>query len=54
VRSVERFAARLRASRGALNSYYHHQIIYHLASGWVWLPPGFGTSHRVRAIPTHI
>jgi hypothetical protein len=54
VRSVLRFAARMRASRSALTSYYHHQIIYHLASGWVWLPPGFGTSHRIHAIPTHL
>ena len=54
VRSVLRFAARMRASRSALTSYYHHQIIFHLASGWVWLPPGFGTSHRIHAIPTHI
>ncbi|HET7018776.1 MAG TPA: transglycosylase SLT domain-containing protein [Streptosporangiaceae bacterium] len=54
VRSVQRFAARMRASKGALTSYYHHQIIYHLASGWVWLPPGWGTSHRIRAISTHI
>ncbi len=54
VRSVMRFAARMRASRSALTSYYHHQIIYHLASGWVWLPPGFGASHRVHAISTHI
>ena len=54
VRSVLRFAARIRASRSALTSYYHHQIIYHLASGWVWLPPGFGTSHRVHAISTHL
>jgi membrane-bound lytic murein transglycosylase B len=54
VRSVLRFAARMRADRSALTSYYHHQIIFHLATGWVWLPPGFGTSHRIHAIPTHI
>jgi len=54
VRSVLRFAARMRASKGALISYYHHQIIFHLASGWVWLPPGYGTSHRIHAIATHI
>lgn len=54
VASVLRFAARIRADRSALISYYHHQIIYHLATGWVWLPPGFGSSHRIHAIPTHI
>ena len=54
VRSVQRFATRMRASRSALTSYYHHQIIFHRASGWVWLPPGFGTSPRIHAISTHI
>jgi hypothetical protein len=54
VRSVLRFAARMRASKGALTSYYHHQIIFHLASGWVWLPPGYGASHHVHPIATHI
>jgi membrane-bound lytic murein transglycosylase B len=54
VASVLRFAARIREDRSALTSYYHHQIIYHLATGWVWLPPGYGTSHRIHAIATHL
>lgn len=54
VRSVLRFAARMRADRTAMTSYYHHQIIFHLATGWVWLPPGYGTSHHIHAIATHI
>lgn len=50
VDAVLRYAARLRASPGALTSYYHRQVIYRLASGWAWLPPGYGTSPAIQAI----
>jgi membrane-bound lytic murein transglycosylase B len=54
VAAVLRYARRLRASPGALASYYRRQVICQLASGWVWLPPGYGTSPAVHAIPVHL
>jgi len=44
VDAVRRYARQLRASPHALTGYYQHQIIYRLASGWVLLPAGYGTS----------
>ena len=44
VDAVLRYAARIRASPGALTSYYRRQVLYRLASGWAWLPPGYGTT----------
>jgi len=54
VDAVLRFAARLRAEPGALLSYYRHQILYRLRGGWVWLPPGYGSTHGIRAVPVHV
>jgi len=51
--AVLRYADRLRASPHALAGYYHRQIIYRLASGWVLLPPGYGTSPAVHPIRLH-
>jgi hypothetical protein len=51
VDAVLRYARRLRADPHALTGYYHRQVIYRLASGWVLLPSGYGTSPAVRAIP---
>jgi len=54
VDAVLRYAARLRAGPGTLASYYRHQVIYRLASGWVWLPPGYGTSPAIHAIAVRL
>jgi len=51
VDAVLRYARRLRADPHALTGYYHRQVIYRLASGWVLLPSGYGTSPAIRAIP---
>jgi len=50
VDAVLRYARRLRASPAALASYYRRQVICRLARGWVWLPPGYGTSPAVHAV----
>jgi hypothetical protein len=50
VDAVLRYASRLRQDPHALISYYNHQVIYHLASGWVLLPAGYGINPAVRAI----
>jgi hypothetical protein len=34
--------------------YYRRQVLYRLASGWVLLPPDYGTDPAVRAIPVRI
>jgi hypothetical protein len=54
VNAVLRYAHRLRANPGSLTSYYSRQVMYHLGSGWVWLPPGYGTNPAVHAIPVHL
>lgn len=54
VDAVLRYARRLRASPGALTSYYRRQVICHLASRWVWLPAGYGTDPDVHAITVHL
>jgi soluble lytic murein transglycosylase-like protein len=51
VDAVLRYARRLRADPLALTGYYHRQVIYHLGSGWVLLPPGYGTNPAVHPIP---
>src|SRR5262249_28992555 len=53
VDAVLRYAARIRASPATLTSYYRRQVIYRLADGWVWLPPGYGTNPAIRAIAVH-
>ena len=45
-----RYAARLRHDPRALTGYYHRQVIYRLASGWVLLPSGYGINPAVRPI----
>ncbi len=50
VDAVERYASRLRADPHALIGYYNRQVIYHLASGWVLLPSGYGINPAARAI----
>jgi len=54
VDAVLRYARRLRANPGALNSYYRRQVICRLAKGWVWLPPGYGTKPAVHAVTLHL
>jgi membrane-bound lytic murein transglycosylase B len=54
VDAVLRYARRLRADPDSLTSYYSRQVLCHLASGWVWLPPGYGTNPAVHAIPVHL
>jgi hypothetical protein len=54
VNAVLRYAHRLRANPGSLTSYYNRQVMYHLGSGWVWLPPGYGADPSVHAIPVHL
>jgi hypothetical protein len=53
VDAVLRYARQIRTSPHALTGYYHSQILYHLATGWVLLPPGYGTSPAIRPIPLH-
>jgi len=53
VDAVLRYARQISASPHALTGYYHRQIIYRLASGWVLLPPGYGASRAVHPIPLH-
>jgi len=48
---VLRYAARPRHDPRALTGYYHRQVIYGLASGWVLLPSGYGINPAVRPIP---
>jgi membrane-bound lytic murein transglycosylase B len=50
VRAVLRYARRLRATPGALTSYYRRQILCHLTGRWVWLPAGYGTNPAIHAI----
>ena len=50
VDAVLRYASRLRHDPHALIGYYHRQVIYRLASGWVLLPSGYGINPAVRAI----
>ena len=50
VDAVQRYARQLRADPHALPGYYYRQVIYHRASGWVLLPPGYGVNPAVRAI----
>jgi hypothetical protein len=54
VDAVLRYAHRLRADPHALMGYYRRQVLYRLASGWVLLPPGYGTDPGVRAVPVRI
>lgn len=54
VDAVLRYAHRIRASPDALTSYYRRQILCRLASGWVWLPPGYGTSPAIHPITAHL
>ncbi|MGN6173326.1 MAG: hypothetical protein ACTHPS_10275 [Streptosporangiaceae bacterium] len=54
VDAVLRYARRLRASPGSLTGYYSRQVICRLASGWVWLPPGYGTNPAVHAVPVQL
>jgi hypothetical protein len=41
-------------TRTALDSYYHWQVIYRLASRWVLLPAGYGINPAIRAISLHL
>ena len=50
VDAVMRYAGRLRADPLALTGYYSRSVIFRLGSGWVLLPPGYGTSPAVRPI----
>ena len=50
VDAVLRYASRLRHDPHALIGYYHRQVIYRLASGWVLLPSGYGINPAVRPI----
>ena len=50
VDAVLRYASRLRQDPHALISYYSHQVIYRLGSGWALLPSGYGSDPAVRAI----
>jgi membrane-bound lytic murein transglycosylase B len=54
VDAVQRYASRLRANPNALTGYYHREVIYRLARGWVVLPPGYGINPAARAIPLGI
>lgn len=54
VDAVLRYAHRLRASPAAMSSFYSRPVICRLASGWVWLPPGYGTSPAIHAIAVHL
>lgn len=53
VDAVLSFARQIRASPHALTGYYHSQILYHLAAGWVLLPLGYGTTPAIHPIPLH-
>jgi hypothetical protein len=54
VDAVLRYAHRLRHDPHALTSYYHRQVICHLASGWVLLPAGYGINPAAQPIPLHL
>jgi hypothetical protein len=54
VDAVQRYARQLRADPQALPGYYYRQVIYRLARGWVWLPPGYGINPAARAIPLQL
>jgi membrane-bound lytic murein transglycosylase MltF len=54
VDAVQRYARRLRADPHALMGYYHRQVVYRLASGWVLLPPGYGIDPAVPPIPVRL
>ena len=51
VDAVQRYAGRLRADPNALPAYYHREVTYRLARGWVMLPAGYGISPAARPIP---
>jgi hypothetical protein len=54
VDAVLRYARRLRHDPNALAGYYHRQVIYHLASGWVLLPAGYGINPAAQPLPLHL
>jgi membrane-bound lytic murein transglycosylase B len=54
VDAVLRYAHRIRHDPHALTGYYHHQVICHLASGWVLLPAGYGVNPAVQPISLHL
>jgi membrane-bound lytic murein transglycosylase B len=54
VDAVLRYARRLRHDPHALAAYYHRQVLCRLASGWVLLPAGYGTSPRARPVRLHL
>jgi hypothetical protein len=54
VDAVRRYARRLRHDPQALAGYYSRPVICHLASGWVLLPAGYGTSPAAQPIALHL